>query len=282
MSGEDRIPKGVHNDKMAEKRLISAWAENQWPVKLTEKLFEMQGHWLDDDAQEEFESQLDQLTSDLDALESQYETEEGGYDTDAIRSLDIQERKQISQQLYDNTEEAIDLFDDLYSTIEGHRDIEEQLVEIIDNSVRTVFQEVVENYDFSNGDTYVTTEVGDDTLNQIYNVVEHSIEANLEGIVDQETIDEVYDQLGDVYEEVVDQGRQTRRHTENQHEQTRNELHARFDEIEDMMSGNPDSPSYDSLADLIMEIADEYERSSEEIRSIREDRNEDTSSILYD
>ena len=248
MSGEERdfITKNEHNDKLAEKRLISAWAENQWPVELTQKLFDVHGRWLDQDTRQEFESQLDDISSDLENLEQNFTTENNGYDTEAIRSLDIKERKRLSEELYENTEDALEIFDQIYNRVQGHYDIRAELPDIIDNSVRNTFQQLIDDRDFSGGDVEVsvTTEVGDETLDQIYQRVEQSIEDNLRDIIDDDALEEVYDRLDTLEDEVVSQHEQTRSHTGKQHVETRNytssehgqtrtELHDRADTLDD-------------------------------------------------
>lgn len=214
MSGENN----TEMDKLAEKRLISAWAENQWPVKLTQKLFDVHGHWLDNQTRQQFESELNDLSSDLEQLEDNFETQDGGYDTEAIRDLSIHERKQISQELYSNTEDALDLFDQLYHRVEGHYDVGSEIPDMIDQSVRNTFNELIDEGDLN---VSVTTDIDDNTLNQIYNRVEQSIEANLGPTVDQDTMDDIYDQLTDLEDEIERQGRQTRQHVTDEHDRTR-------------------------------------------------------------
>lgn len=263
MSGENEITEAEHNKRMAEKRIISAWAENQWPVKMTEKLFELHGHWLDQDTQREFESQLDELTEDLHQMERQYETDNGGYDTDELKNLDVEESKEISEQLYHNTQEALDLFDQLYSRVQGQYDVESQLPDLIDDSVRNTFNELLGDIDLSEDNTRVSTstEIDDQTLNEIYNEVESSIENNLENFVDQGTMDDIYDQLTELQNDVLEQGRETREHVTNEnsdtratvtseHEQTREEIRGEFNELKGQLDGG-EGDSEGSLLDPI-------------------------------
>ena len=262
----EHIPKDVHDSIVNEKDVISAISQNLWAVDFTESLYELHGHWVDDISDED----IDEITAPIQGVMDELHTE-SGYDADRIRSMDESEQEQIVNTLDRNTTRAANYFEQIHQRVQGQQDtrrlLENQLPDLINQSVQNTFQTLVDEGDlnFTGGDVdvSVTTEVDDETLNQVYNVVENSIEANLEGTVDQETMDDIYDQLEGLEDAIYDQARQTRGHVSNEHdatrdyvgdqhqntrdhttsehEHTRSEMHGRFDDIEDKLDEDDDN-----------------------------------------
>lgn len=246
-------------DIIDEKDLVSSISQNLWIVDFTSQLYDLHGHWVDDISDQDIEEIDNTLQNAID----EFHTSEG-YDIDRINSLSNEELRDRARELDQAGSQAANYFDQIYQRTQGHQDLSSQIPDIIDESIRATFEDLFEeNIEVSAGDTYVTTEIDDDTLNQIYSTVENSIEANIGDTVDQDTMDDIYDQLTEVKNEISAQGRQTRQrvgqehdqtrgHVSEEHEQTRNytteehdqtrgEMHSRFDDLEDQRGGDETS-----------------------------------------
>lgn len=245
-------------DIIDEKDLVSSISQNLWIVDFTSQLYDLHGHWIDEISDEDIE----EVDSTLQSAVDEFHTSDG-YDLDRINSLNNEELRNRAQELDQAGSQAADYFDQIYQRAQGQQDLSSEIPNIIDASVRNTFEELVNDVDFSEGDTYVTTEVDDETLNQIYSVVEESIEANIESTVDKDTMGDIYRELMQVKNDLSKQAEQTRQHVSDEHEQTREhvseehdqtrnytgeehdqtrgEMHSRFNDIDEQLGGGKTS-----------------------------------------
>lgn len=231
------IPKDEHDARMDEKEVISAISQNLWAVEFTESIYDLHGHWVDNISDEDIEELVRPLQTAMDEFHTG-----DGYDDEKIRSLSSSEQEKITNTLYRNVDRAASYFEQIHQRVQGHVDITNDIPNIIDNSVRNSFNEIIDEGDFTGGDfdVSVTTEVDEDTLDLIYNRVEQSIEANLGGTVDDETMDDIYDQLTDIQTEIEAQGRQTRQHVTDQHGDTQGYVDDRHSDTQEYVGDKHD------------------------------------------
>lgn len=225
-------------DIINEKELINSLSQNLWIVDFTEQMYDLHGHWMDNITDED----IQEIDSTLQQAMDEFTGPNGKYDTDRINSLSESELRNRSKELNRAGSTAAGYFQDMYQRVQGHVDMTDQIPNIIDNSVRNSFNEIIDEGDFTAGefDVSVTTEVDDDTLDLIYNRVEQSIEANLGGTVDDETMDNIYDQLTDIQTEIESQGRQTRQHVTDQHGDTQGYIDDRHSDTQDYIGDKHD------------------------------------------
>lgn len=146
------IPEDVHNEKLDEKAVIQSITENRWVVEVTENLFDLfeDTEWIDSETRDEVNDLWENTQSVLDEFELP-----NGYDTDKIRSLDSDQRKNITDKLAKDTSNAIEYNTQLLTRVSGQHDVVERLPSIVRSEVDAVFEDnddVVVEPEFDYGD----------------------------------------------------------------------------------------------------------------------------------